>query len=214
MGHKGPVLRPKYIGPARTRTHILFYSIASSTAVTNTPNIPCNYSCVDRHWASLLYLSWKPINVQKDVKPKVLLGSYLCSVYLDWVLGGKGRLNCKTGVSLVLFLYCHNQRGTCTACCFVTLLTKAARGWASLCAQNWNISHTRQCNCAKLLQKIIADRQIVVRGSLCYIWRCGALRLSSCFPCLFGFVCGILIFVISFVFFFLVLCRFLNHLND
>jgi len=27
MGHKGPVLRPRCIGPGRARTEILFYSI-------------------------------------------------------------------------------------------------------------------------------------------------------------------------------------------
>ena len=27
MGHKGPVLRPRYTGPGRARTQILFYSI-------------------------------------------------------------------------------------------------------------------------------------------------------------------------------------------
>jgi len=32
MGHKGPVLKPRCIGPGRARTQLLFYSILCCTA--------------------------------------------------------------------------------------------------------------------------------------------------------------------------------------
>jgi len=37
MGHKGPVLKPRCIGPRRARTQLLFYSILTPSGIDLWP---------------------------------------------------------------------------------------------------------------------------------------------------------------------------------
>jgi len=44
MGHKGPVLRPRCIGPGRARTRLLFYSILLNKLVAILLSEKCRKS--------------------------------------------------------------------------------------------------------------------------------------------------------------------------
>ena len=71
MGHKGPVLRPRCIGPRRARTQILFYSIlfhsSNATLAPNerTPNTMVNGSCT---WPKIKIWSQWSIKVLTEVE--------------------------------------------------------------------------------------------------------------------------------------------------
>jgi len=57
MGHKGPVLRPRCIGPGRARTQIPFNSIPQSSWTAQTLNImSANFS--DQ---SEKFTNWHPV---------------------------------------------------------------------------------------------------------------------------------------------------------
>ena len=66
MGHKGPVLRPRCIGPGRARTHIPFYSIppAEIICLSLSPWLPhCMYCAALYSYLSnprfiLLFIKW------------------------------------------------------------------------------------------------------------------------------------------------------------